>query len=76
MVEVKQGPLSDAERIAKRLRPSNDHERADSRTTHGSGPTRTVTTIHHSGHQGRHGGDNEEHYQGGGGSTWDQKGDR
>jgi hypothetical protein len=42
-------------RIADRLRPSNDHGTADHSASHGSGPTRTHSTVHHSGGQGAHG---------------------
>jgi hypothetical protein len=41
-------PSSMAERIARRLRPSNDTDHADVVTTHGTGPTRTTSTVHHS----------------------------
>jgi hypothetical protein len=48
MTEVKHGPKSMAQRIADRLKPSNDTANADIVTTHGTGPTRTTTSIHHS----------------------------
>jgi len=35
-------------RIRHRLRPSNDTANADSVTTVGHSPTRTVTSVHHS----------------------------
>jgi hypothetical protein len=41
------GPDADA-RIKARLRPSNDTANADSVTTVGHSPTRTVTSVHHS----------------------------
>lgn len=55
MVEVRQGPKSDAQRIVDRLKPSSSPEAAHTSVTHGSGPTRTVTTVHKSGHQHHHG---------------------
>jgi hypothetical protein len=55
MTEVRQGPKSDAERIADRLKGSNDTSTADTVAQHGTGPTRTVTTVHRSGHQHQHG---------------------
>jgi hypothetical protein len=50
MVETKLNPQhgSMAERIANRLRNSGDVHHADVVTTHGTGPTRTNTNIHHS----------------------------
>jgi hypothetical protein len=51
MSEYKDGSTA-ASRIAARLRPSNDTKHAQTVVTHGSGPTRAVTSIHHSGGQG------------------------
>jgi hypothetical protein len=50
MVETKLNPQhgSMAERIANRLRNSGDVHHADVVATHGTGPTRTNTNIHHS----------------------------
>ena len=48
MPEVKYGGPGPEKRIADRLRPSNEHSSADHHTSHGTGPTRTVTTIDHS----------------------------
>jgi hypothetical protein len=41
-------PTSMEERIRNRLRPSNDTANAESVTTVGHSPTRTITSIHHS----------------------------
>ena len=38
-------------RIANRLKPSAGDDCGDVQVTKGTGPTRTVTSIHHSGHQ-------------------------
>jgi hypothetical protein len=46
-------------RIADRLRPSNHLAEADAHTVHGTGPTRTHTTIHHSGSAKKHGSDKQ-----------------
>jgi hypothetical protein len=47
-------------RIANRLKPSAEPQRgSDSQVTHGTGPTRTVTTIHHSANTRQHGPDNK-----------------
>jgi hypothetical protein len=60
MVEVKLSDLKpEAQRIADRLKPSSSPDAANTSVTHGTGPTRTVTTVHHSGHQHRHGPANE-----------------
>jgi hypothetical protein len=40
-------------RIANRLKPSAGDDCGDVQVTKGSGPNRTVTSIHHSGHQQR-----------------------
>jgi len=61
MVEVKQGPLSDAERIAKRLRNSGEGLGAHTTVKTGDGARRTFHNIHPSGGQGSHGGMSEEH---------------
>jgi hypothetical protein len=56
MVEMKKSDLrSNEQRIADRLKPSNDLGTADAHSVHGTGPTRTHMTIHHSGHQNQHG---------------------
>jgi hypothetical protein len=47
MVEVRRTGPSDAERIAKRLRPSNEMATATTHVVQGSGPTRTHHTVHH-----------------------------
>jgi hypothetical protein len=45
-----------AERIRNRLKPSAEPQRGDgAQVTLGSGPTRTVTTIHPSGNTRQHG---------------------
>ena len=56
MVETKlrsDQPSSMTERISKRLQPSCGD--ADEQITKGSGPTRTVTAIHHGGTARTHG---------------------
>jgi hypothetical protein len=50
----KRDNLSDEARIARRLRPSNDQQTADTFITHGSSPTRVNHSIHRSGQQLRH----------------------
>jgi hypothetical protein len=55
MTEVMQGPKSDAQRIADRLKPSCSPEAVNSYVTTGSGPTRCVTSIHRSGQNIQHG---------------------
>jgi hypothetical protein len=55
MAEVKPSGKSNEQRIADRLKGSNDTSTADTAVTHGTGPTRTVTTVHRSGHQHQHG---------------------
>ena len=50
MVEIKthrDHPASMDERIAKRLRPSNDTAHADVVKKQGDSPLRTITTVHH-----------------------------
>jgi hypothetical protein len=55
MVEIrKRDGLSDAERITRRLRPSNEMETATTHTTQGTGPTRVHTAIHHGSSQKYH----------------------
>lgn len=44
-------PKSQDQRIADRLKPSNDMATANVHSVHGTGPTRTHTTVHHSGNQ-------------------------
>jgi hypothetical protein len=55
MVEVHRKGPSDAERIAKRLRPSNEMATATTHVQDGDSPTRTHTTIHHGSTQKFHG---------------------
>ena len=59
MPDVIQSGKSNEQRIADRLKGSNDTSTANTSVTHGTGPTRTVTTVHHSGYQHRHGAVNE-----------------
>ena len=55
-MEVKLSDLKpEAQRIADRLKPSNDTSTANTFAKHGDGPTRTITTVHHSGHEHQHG---------------------
>jgi hypothetical protein len=53
MVEVKHSGKSMEQRIADRLKPSCGD--ADTVVTHGTGPTRTATAIHHGGTARHHG---------------------
>jgi hypothetical protein len=55
MTHVIQSGKSDAQRIADRLKGSNDAGTADTIVTHGEGQTRVVHSIHRSGHQHQHG---------------------
>jgi hypothetical protein len=55
MVEVRQSAKSDAQRIADRLKGSNDTSTADTVATHGTGPTRVVHSVHRSGTAKQHG---------------------
>jgi hypothetical protein len=59
MVEVKthpDHPHSMEERVRRRLHPSAEPQRRDgAQVTVGSGPNRTVTTIHHSSNARQHG---------------------
>ncbi len=55
-VKLTSGKGTMEQRIANRLRPSNDHSTAAHAAVHGSGPTRTVTTVHHGGNVKAHGG--------------------
>ena len=55
MVEVKLSGKPMAQRIADRLRHSNGHGTADHHHVAGSGPTRTHSTVHHSGSNAAHG---------------------
>jgi hypothetical protein len=56
MVEVKlTNSRNAAQRIADRLKPSNDTETANVHAVHGTGPTRTHTTLHYSAGQSQHG---------------------
>jgi hypothetical protein len=59
MAEVRLTGKPDAQRIADRLKGSNDTSTANTIAKHGEGPTRTITSVHHSGHQHRHGAVNE-----------------
>jgi hypothetical protein len=55
MVEVRRRDgRSDAERIAHRLKPSNEMETASTHTTQGTGAQRVHTTIHHGSSQKYH----------------------
>jgi hypothetical protein len=56
MVDVIQSK-SDAQKIAERLKPSAGPmpDTATTQTTHGTGPTRVVHTIHHGSSQKQHG---------------------
>jgi hypothetical protein len=55
MVEIRRRDgMSDEARIAKRLRPSNDLQTADTHVQLGSSPTRTHHTVHRSGQNLRH----------------------
>jgi hypothetical protein len=51
MAEVKHSGKSMEQKISDRLKPSCSPD-ADIQVTKGSGPTRTVTAIHHSGQGG------------------------
>ena len=56
MPDVIQGPKSDAQRVQDRLKPSAGMpDTATTQTTHGTGPTRVVHTIHHGSSQKQHG---------------------
>jgi len=44
-------PKSQDQRIADRLKQSNDMGTANAHSVQGSGPTRVHTTVHHTGHQ-------------------------
>jgi hypothetical protein len=55
MAEVIQSGKSDAQRIADRLKPSCSPDAVTTYVTIGSGPTRTVTSIHRSGQNIQHG---------------------
>lgn len=54
-VKLTSGKGSMSERIAARLRPSNDASTASHMAVHGSGPTRTATSIHHGANVKAHG---------------------
>jgi hypothetical protein len=54
MVDVIQRK-SDAQKVADRLKGSNDTSTANTIAHHGTGPTRTITTVHHSGSAKQHG---------------------
>jgi hypothetical protein len=51
MTDVIQSGKSNEQRIADRLKGSNDASSANSVVQHGTGPTRTITSIHHSRNQ-------------------------
>lgn len=55
MAEEKYHGPGPEQRIAARLKPSNDHSTADHHHVAGSGARRTVSTIHGSGSQAAHG---------------------
>jgi hypothetical protein len=63
MVEVhthRDHPASMDERIRRRLNPSAEPRRGDgAQVTTGSGPNRTITTIHNSANMRQHGEDNK-----------------
>jgi hypothetical protein len=48
MVEVKHSGKSMEQRVADRLKSSGDTAHSDHHAVHGTGPTRTHTTIHNS----------------------------
>jgi hypothetical protein len=50
-MEVKHSGKSMEQRIHDRLKPSAGENCGDVQVTKGTGPTRVITTIHHSGHQ-------------------------
>ena len=50
-MEVKHSGKSMEQRIHDRLKPSGGQDCGDGRVTKGEGPTRTITTVHHSGGQ-------------------------
>jgi hypothetical protein len=56
MAEVKLSGKSNEQRIADRLKGSST---ADTIAKHGDGPTRTITSVHHSGSAKQHGPANE-----------------
>jgi hypothetical protein len=58
-VKLTSGKGSMSQRIADRLKPSNEKSTAAEHAAHGGGPTRTSSTIHHGGSQGSHGGGND-----------------
>jgi hypothetical protein len=55
MAEVHLKGKPETQRIADRLKGSNDTSTANTVAKHGEGPNRTITTVHHSGHQHQHG---------------------
>ena len=56
MPDVIQSGKSDAQRVADRLKPSaGSPDTASTQVTHGTGPTRTVTTVHRGSQQSQHG---------------------
>jgi hypothetical protein len=55
MTEVKLADgKGEAQRIADRLKPSASPNNIATQVQTGTGPTRTITTVHHGGHQGEH----------------------
>ena len=56
-MEIKLSGKSDAERISNRLKPSAGPmpDTATTQVTTGTGPTRTVTTVHRGSQQSQHG---------------------
>ena len=54
-MEIKLSGKSHEQRIADRLKGSNDQSTADTIAHHGTGHTRTITSIHHSGSAKQHG---------------------
>ena len=58
MPQVFQGPKSDAEKIADRLKPSaGSPDTGTTQITQGSSPNRTITTVHRGATQLQHGPD-------------------
>ena len=54
-MEIKLSGKSHEQRLADRLKGSNDTSTADTIVTHGKGPQRVVHSIHHSGGAKQHG---------------------
>jgi hypothetical protein len=54
MTETKYRGKSEAQRIADRLKASNSPDAVHTYAEHGTGPTRTISTVHRAGHQALH----------------------